>query len=170
MKGGGQGSATPGGYSWAFLVGVCRPVLRILTLFPTKKCHFSHHLPHPFSDLEVVTKRNMRVNIDRNYVIITEIRTLAKGFLSYSFIIERRTHSYTTVVPLWTIPHSRPKWAKSISVLRPKRRHNHTLRGGTYLYGGLYKGVPGSGSKPTASRSLYSRLPSFFGVFLEVPS
>ena len=28
------------------LVGVCRPVLQILTLFPTKKCHF----PHPFSD------------------------------------------------------------------------------------------------------------------------
>ena len=74
-------------------MGVCRPVLRILTLFPTKKCHFSHHFPHPFSDLEVVTKRNMRVNIDRNYVIITEIRTLAKGFLSYSFIIERTNKS-----------------------------------------------------------------------------
>ena len=27
-------------------VGVCRPVLQILTLFHTKKCHF----PHPFSD------------------------------------------------------------------------------------------------------------------------
>ena len=35
-----------GGYSWEFLVGVCRPVLQILTLFQTKKCHF----PHPFSD------------------------------------------------------------------------------------------------------------------------
>ena len=33
------------GYSWKFLVGVCRPVLQILTLFQTKKCHF----PHPFS-------------------------------------------------------------------------------------------------------------------------
>ena len=32
---------------WKFLVGVCRPVLQILTLFQTKKCHFSH----PFSDL-----------------------------------------------------------------------------------------------------------------------
>ena len=38
---------TPGGgYSWEFLVGVCRPVPRILTLFQTKNCHF----PHPFSD------------------------------------------------------------------------------------------------------------------------
>ena len=35
----------PGGDSWEFLVGVCRPV-QILTLFQTKKCHF----PHPFSD------------------------------------------------------------------------------------------------------------------------
>ena len=36
-----------GGYSWDFLVEVCRPVLQILTLFQTKKCHFLH----PFSDL-----------------------------------------------------------------------------------------------------------------------
>ena len=28
-------------------MGVCRPILQILTLFQTKKCHFSH----PFSDL-----------------------------------------------------------------------------------------------------------------------
>ena len=35
-----------GGYSWEFLVGVCSPVLQILTLYQTKKCHF----PHPFSD------------------------------------------------------------------------------------------------------------------------
>ena len=152
-------------------MGVCRPVLRILTLFPTKKCHFSHHLPHPFSDLEVVTKRNMRVNIDRNYVIISEIRTLAKGFLSYSFIIETTNTFIHYRSSLVNHTRFQTKWAKSISVLRPKRRHNHhTLRGGTYLYGGLYKGVPGSGSKPTASRSLYSRLPSFFGVFLQVTS
>ena len=30
---------SPGGYSLEFLVGVCRPVLQILTLFLTKKCH-----------------------------------------------------------------------------------------------------------------------------------
>ena len=30
-------------------------VLQILTLFQTKKCYF----PHPFSDLEMVTKRNI---------------------------------------------------------------------------------------------------------------
>ena len=38
--------ACRGGYSWEFLVGVCYPVLQILTLFQTKKCNF----PHPFSD------------------------------------------------------------------------------------------------------------------------
>ena len=35
-----------GGYYWEFLLGVWCPVLLILTLLQTKKCHF----PHPFSD------------------------------------------------------------------------------------------------------------------------
>ena len=43
-----------------------------------------------------------------------------------------------TLVP---IPDSRPKWAHSTSVLRPKRCKSTTLCGGTYLYG-LCKGVP----------------------------
>ena len=29
-----------GGYYWKFLVGVCHPVLRILSLFQTEKYHF----------------------------------------------------------------------------------------------------------------------------------
>ena len=37
----------PGGYSWEFLVGVCRPALQILTVFQTKIFDYSH----PFSDL-----------------------------------------------------------------------------------------------------------------------
>ena len=32
-----------GGYSWEFLVGVCRPVLQILTLLQTKKCRVDIH-------------------------------------------------------------------------------------------------------------------------------
>ena len=39
----GGGGGTPGNS----LVGVCRRVLKILTLFQNKKCHF----PDPFSDL-----------------------------------------------------------------------------------------------------------------------
>ena len=44
---------TLGGYSWEFLVRVCRTVLQILTLFTTKKCHLRPDLkhPYPFSDL-----------------------------------------------------------------------------------------------------------------------
>ena len=53
-----------GGYSWEFLVGACRPVLQILTLFLTKKCNF----PHPFPDQT------------RNYVIIIYIRAQTKKF------------------------------------------------------------------------------------------
>ena len=33
-----------------------------------------------------------------------------------------------------TIPDPRPKWVKSIPVFRAKRRKNHTVWGGTYLY------------------------------------
>ena len=47
-----------GRYSWEFAVGVCRPVLQILTLFQTKKLSFSTTVfspalynPFPFSDL-----------------------------------------------------------------------------------------------------------------------
>ena len=36
-----------GGYSWEFLVGVCLLVLLNLTLFQTKKCHFTD----TFSDI-----------------------------------------------------------------------------------------------------------------------
>ena len=56
-------SCVPGGgeYSEECLVGLCRSVLQILTLFQTEKCHFSQPFlnPYPFSDLPL-----------RNYVII----------------------------------------------------------------------------------------------------
>ena len=49
-----------GGYSWEFLMGVCRPVLQILKLFQTKKCHF----PHPFSELKkVLYKERLRTKV-----------------------------------------------------------------------------------------------------------
>ena len=35
------------GYSWELLLKVCQPFLQLLTLFQTKKCHFSLQ----FSDL-----------------------------------------------------------------------------------------------------------------------
>ena len=48
---GGREESTPGRggggeYFWEFLVGVCRPVLQILTRFQTKKCDFLHSFSH----------------------------------------------------------------------------------------------------------------------------
>ena len=127
---------SPGGegYSWEFSLGVCRS-----TLFHTNlKCHF----PHPFSDLEEITKRNMFTKTE----IISSLLRLKRrqkdflkfilnshtscGVISYSSGTIRQICSYATVVPSKTIP-----------VFRPKRRKNHTLWCGTYLYG-LSKGVP----------------------------
>ena len=58
-----------GGYFWEFLVaGLCRPVLQILTLFQTRKCHF----PHPLSDqTHKIHTRFQTWPFGRNYVIIT---------------------------------------------------------------------------------------------------
>ena len=84
-----------GGHSWEFLVGLCSPVLQILTLFQTKRCNF----PHPFSDqTSKIHARFQNWPLRRNYVIIRlerkqkislnpfQIRILL--FLSYSFGIE----------------------------------------------------------------------------------
>ena len=123
-------------------MGVCRPDLQILTLFQTNlKCHF----PHPFSDLEEITNRNMFTKTE----IISSLLRLERrqkdflkfilnshtscGVISYSFGTIRQICSYATVAPSKTIP-----------VFRPKRRKNPTLWGGTYLYG-LSKGVPPPG-------------------------
>ena len=116
----------------------CHPVFQILILFQTKKCHFSQ----PFSDLAL-----------RTYDIITYIRMPTKGLLQnqvrfafYCFFLiqmelKRQLHSYPPIATLDTINYSRPKWAKSPPLFRPKWCKNHTLWDGTYLYG-LYKGVP----------------------------
>ena len=61
------GTTTSRGFSWEFLVGVCRPVLQILTLFQTKKWHF----PHPFSDLAFKIHTHFQTWSPRNFVVIT---------------------------------------------------------------------------------------------------
>ena len=63
----------PGGYSWEFSVGVCRPVIHFLTLFHTKKCNFSHL----FSDLAFRQKLC--------YLYLTQIRTQTKKILQIHF-------------------------------------------------------------------------------------
>ena len=98
----------PEGFSWEFLVGMCRPVLQILSLFQTKKYYF----PHPFSDLEMVTKHNTTC-LHKTEIMssLLRLKPQQKDFLKsisnsyYTFFLtplelKRRTHSYTTVVPL----------------------------------------------------------------------
>ena len=64
-----------GEYSWEFLVGVCRRILQILTLFQTKKCNF----PHPFSDQTSKIHTCFQTwPLRRNYVIITWNRAQTK--------------------------------------------------------------------------------------------
>ena len=87
------------------------------------------------------------------HVIITEMKTAAKKAISnscYTFFLirlelKRRTRWYTTIVPLLTIPHFRPKWTKSIYPFQDRNgAKTPPFGGGTYLYG-LYKGVsPGN--------------------------
>ena len=128
--------------------GVCSPVLLILTLFQAKKCHFSH----PYSDLPSTIHTHSQTWPLRNCHHYLGWTSNKKQFLKIHFefvyfsfflshlVLKQEIRSHTPVVPLDTIPDSIPKWSKSISVFRPKRRKNHTLWGGTYLYG-LYRGL-----------------------------
>ena len=60
----------PGGYSREFLVGVCRPILQILTIFQTKKCRYLNRLQTwPI----------------RNTVVTTYIRTAAKIYFEFAY-------------------------------------------------------------------------------------
>ena len=54
--------------------------------------------------------------------------------VSYSFGTNRQKCSYTTVAPSKTIPDSRPKWTKSITVFRPKQRKTIPNFGSTTQY------------------------------------
>ena len=117
---------TPGNSWWG--------CIQMLTLFQTKKFHFSD----PFSDL--ASKKLCRHYLDwntnkNNFLIYTFL------FLSYSFGIERINTFIRSRSSLENQPDSRPKWEKSIPVFRPKQRKNPTLWSGTFLYG-LYEGVP----------------------------
>ena len=108
----------PEGFSRKFLVGMCHPVLQILTLFQTKKCYF----PYPFSDLEMVTKHNITC-LHKTEIMSSLLRLKLHQtsnsyytFFLISLELKRRTRWYTTVVPLLTIPVSRPKRRKNPTI------------------------------------------------------
>ena len=120
----------PGGYSWEFFVGVCRPVLQILIRFQIKKrCSF----PHPFSDQ--TSKIHSRFQLlrlefkEENYSNPFQIRIFL--FLSHSFGIET----------INTFIHSRSSFRFLRKPYPIPDQNGQSVQGGTYLYG-LYKGVP----------------------------
>ena len=132
------------GYSREFLLWLCRPVLQILTLFHAKKCYF----PHPFSDMKEVTKRNIHVHkLDRNYIIITEIRTPTKRFLKIHLELHIMGLFLFSLGPIDKYVHTPPQLPRKLHPIpdqdgrslypyfRLKRCKNHTLWGGPYLYG-----------------------------------
>ena len=102
----------------------------VLTLFQTKKCHFSHLLFRPGLweswswSWEIMS--SLLKNGSKKYLL----KYISNPHISFFFFL---IHSRS----------SRPTWARSIPVFRSKRLKNYTLWGGTCLYG-LYKGVPPS--------------------------
>ena len=105
------------------MVGVCRPVLQILTLFQTKKRYFSHQ------SSEIHThSHNWALKIMSSLLIRWEQQQKR-----FSPLKSKQLGSYTPVVPLKTIPDFRPEWVKSITLFRPKGRKNPTLWG-THTY------------------------------------
>ena len=104
--------SNPGVFSWKFLVEVCRPVLQILTLLRTKKCHFSH----TFSDLASKKLSSLlRLEQQPKKIYSNPLRIRIFLFLSYSFgigTINTFIHSRGSLEIM--TPDSRLKRAKSI--------------------------------------------------------
>ena len=106
------------------------PVLQILSQFQTKNVIFHTRFqtrpltsipvlrPHLWAEIMLSLLRLERDQ--KHYSIPFWIRIFF--FLSYSFRIEAINRFRHSVVPSKTISDSRPKWAKSMSVFRPKRR------------------------------------------------
>ena len=141
---------TGGRYSWEFLVGVCRPVLQILTLFQTKKCNF----PHPFSDqTSKIHTRFQTWPLGRNYVIITSIRaqtkklfkSISNSHISLSFsLIWNWNDKYVHTLPYFRRkPYPIPDQNRqSVNPFSEQNGAKPLPDGGdTYLHG-LYTGVP----------------------------
>ena len=133
-----------GWYSWEFLVEVCCPFLRILTLFQTKKSH----LPHPFSDQTSKIYTHFPTwPLGRNYVIITWIRAQNISSNAFRIRIFLFSRSYWFVIEtINTFIHSRSSLenhtrfqtkmhGKSLYPFSDQKRLKiHTLWGGTYPY------------------------------------
>ena len=116
------------------ILGGCRPVLRILTLFQTKKCHFSH----PFSELVFKKLCHHYLGLEqqqqKRFLNWNPFGIRMFVFLSYSFGIETINTSIQTRRSLENHTRFQIK-IEPIPVFTPKRLQNHALWGGTYIYG-----------------------------------
>ena len=138
-EGGGAGE----GDSWEFLVG--HPVLQILTLFQTKKCHFSHLFSAPTS------KKLWRHSLNKN------ASSHISSFLVHLELNDKNVHTPTSrklyLFPDLNgqnlYPFSDQHGAKSIP-----------FWDGTYLYGSHKGEPPGSVKWP-----IQLVFPSFLGTF-----
>ena len=138
----------PGGYSWEFVVGVCRRVLQILPRIQTK----NYNYPHPFSDqTSKIHTRFQTWPLGRNYFIITQIRAQTQklfkpiwnSHISLSFLLiwncnDKNVHTLRSSLENPT--RFQTKMGKVQTRFQTKRCKNPTRWGGTYPYG-LYKGV-----------------------------
>ena len=110
-------------------MGVCHPVLQILTPFQNK-CNF----PHPFSDhTSKIHTHSQTRPLGRNYVIITYIRLQTKKFFKcisnshfYSFGIETIT---TFIRPRSSLENHTRLQTKMGKVCTRFQTKNHTLWG-----------------------------------------
>ena len=142
--------ASPGGrgYSWEFLVGVCRSP----NPDPNSDQKMSFHIrfqTRPLKSIPVFRPGLWAENMSSLLRLESKQKISSNAFRicmflfsrSYSFGIEKTSmfiHSRSSPEN-----HTRfqTKMGKSIPVFRPKRPKIHTLCGGTNLHG-LYKGVP----------------------------
>ena len=81
-----------GGYYWEFLVGVWCPVLRILTLLQTKKCHF----PHPFSDQ--ISKIHTHFRTWPNYLRAWNSLGLIRQKLCHHYQVRAETKKFSKCI------------------------------------------------------------------------
>ena len=141
----------PGGYSWEFFVGVCRPVLQILIRFQIKKDVVFHtrFQTRPLKSIAVF-RPGLQAEImllllrlefkEENYSNPFQIRIFL--FLSHSFGIKT----------INTFIHSRSSFRFLCKPYPIPDQNGQSVQGGTYLYG-LYKGVPPPPPPPSGKKS-----------------
>ena len=140
LSNGSIGGGGGGGYSWEFLVGVCRPVLQILTL---KKCR---SFSHPFSDLAF--KKLCHHYFDQNSNNKYFLKFISNSQISLSFLfiwnetINTFVHSPSSLENHIRFQNKMNK-VNLKTRFETKTAQHRSLQGGTYPYD-LYREVPPS--------------------------